>query len=163
MLYETERWRVMRPNRKSYERKHSSHEITLRNLNVRRWRTWSKLCLNVHTLMITMVKSYLYVRPRVTTYLWLCQHLKWVYFYNRLKVIGATSKRLERDKCWKVGSDYVYLIMLYILFIIVFRQTSFLHDRPMPQTLSIDNAVKLLPSIFIVYKICTEFLNSQQM
>ena len=32
-----------------------------------------------------------------------------VYFYNRLKVICATSKHLERDKCWKIGCSYVYL------------------------------------------------------
>ena len=32
-----------------------------------------------------------------------------VYFYNRLKVICATSKHLERDKCWKVGCSYGYL------------------------------------------------------
>ena len=29
-----------------------------------------------------------------------------VYFYNRLKVICATSKHLERDKCWQVGCRY---------------------------------------------------------
>ena len=29
-----------------------------------------------------------------------------VYFYNKLKVICATSKHLERDKCWQVGSRY---------------------------------------------------------
>ena len=31
------------------------------------------------------------------------------YFYNRLLVICATSKHLERDKCWKVKCSYVYL------------------------------------------------------
>ena len=29
-----------------------------------------------------------------------------VYFYNKLKVICATSKHLERNKCWQVGSRY---------------------------------------------------------
>ena len=32
-----------------------------------------------------------------------------VYFYNRLKVICATSKHLERGKCRKVGCSCVYL------------------------------------------------------
>ena len=32
-----------------------------------------------------------------------------VYFYNRLKVICATSKYLERDKCWHLGCSYGYL------------------------------------------------------
>ena len=29
-----------------------------------------------------------------------------VYIYNRLKVICATSKHLEKDKCWQVGCSY---------------------------------------------------------
>ena len=29
-----------------------------------------------------------------------------VYFYNRLKVICATSKHLERNKCWQVRCNY---------------------------------------------------------
>ena len=29
-----------------------------------------------------------------------------VYFYNRWKIIYATSKHLERDKCWQVGCRY---------------------------------------------------------
>ena len=32
-----------------------------------------------------------------------------VYFYNKLRVICATSKHLERDKCWQVGCSYGYL------------------------------------------------------
>ena len=32
-----------------------------------------------------------------------------VYFHNGLKVICATGKHLERDKCGKVGGSYVYL------------------------------------------------------